>query len=380
MHMLDLHRIEDFLKALPLLVAHVDDAAESTADWQAKRLEALFSGIPLNEREQEHSALSWEFQNRVQHLFPKRIFIVINRTQDDLSSPKKIQDTLTKKYRTHAPPGDSSRLNGKRAKSMFEGIRYPSCDMISRTDGMKQTCMVIYPRNINSDPVIDFASWFNASASHLKSFIPVSGNEFDRMNLHHETFGHGTEPLESWSPLPASKARDCEFRADIAAMAGILHDTGNRNAAKAWMFFRELYALRADFQNTSLNDDILLYAYSSQLRKAFTELEKTPNIQSMDDVALVALINRVHAPLSITLQENRRHKTALSHARTIIRDATQGHDTTFHKLSRKNPEQLMDAVEILKNAMEAHAFFINPAPHMQKTHKPGPHLVPKSPI
>jgi len=356
-------KLEEFLSRTPVLVERPVWPTDCSAK-KAARHAAVLAGAPLNEAELEHRRLSREFERRLNALGLGRAYIVIDRTRDDISTLDAIQETITRRYRGIAAPGNNARLGLGDACTISQRPNNASCILLEEQDGW-QPCFVIKPNDSNINLSTEFAERLMWPASGLRKPLPVSRENLNRMLLFHESFGHGTEDTGKFYHQDAVGNANCELRAEIAAMIGIIHDTGHVNAAKSMVHAWNLHGLRCVAIVGWIRDDFTKYANGKELGQALKSLPAIPDIRRMDDRGLVRLIDEIFTPLALDETRYNARTTMLGDAFRLASDAEEGKNTTLTCLS---PKRLASAIGYLQDCMKAHAFFMKPA----QTPRPNP--------
>lgn len=308
----------------------------------ARRRE-IIAGAGLTAAEAMHSRIAREFGSRLSALGTGKRCIIADFTWDDFSSPPAIRQTLMRRYRELTGSDDGSRLNAEetRAFHLDASAFGNSCNFICEENGFKKPCMLIIPPQLTMSLQEDIALFLHISPDAISENLPLSLEEHVRMTHYHEGFGHFTEPGEWCSGLPANR----ELRADIAAMIGIIHDTGNMNAAKARIYLRDLSALRITSHN---GRPPLAYIHGSHLREAFNIISGMKNINALDDRGIVSETGKVFAAVRMTRHDIARESKTLTEA--------------FRMAQEPGRKGSGEATVLLESCKKAAGVFLAPAP------------------
>jgi len=358
----DIKKLEEFLSRTPVLIAHMRKS-ETLLERRAKRQAWVIVGEPPSEPTLQHRRLSEEFACRMNALGNDRICIVIDRTRDNFSSAEDIQKTVVRKYQEILGVDDGSRLALKTALALDWATKTMPVAMFSQFgefDGLKKPCLLILPKEPAIDDVsLKFTHSLRSAPSRFRKNLPISREDIDRIELHHEAFGHGTDAWHKWHSRADIVVRsNMELRADVAALIGVIHDTGNVEAAKSWIFARDLSALRKIRENKETTFQAIIYANGGELRKALGIIQQIPDIRALKDSGLVRLTDKIFQSVEVEKAILDARTNMLDDAFRLVRDAEEGKNTTLPCLP---PERLASSVSYLQDCMQAHAFFMKPA-------------------
>ncbi|HAU29694.1 MAG TPA: hypothetical protein DCW68_06265 [Rhodospirillaceae bacterium] len=198
----------------------------------------------------------------------------------------------------------------------------------------------------------------------LNDMLP-SRKTWARMMMYHETFGHGTEPEtlsretgEHWKDR--CKRYNQEFRSDIAAVAGIIRDTKDFGAARAWAAMRDCSSMR--------NPPFFpaqTYANGSLLRQVVRIIEEKGNdFFTQDDTNLLKFINKTYAQLEISISAMDNRDNMLRMAHDILKNAQNGTVTPQTDENKDAMAYLNDCAESLSMLckVDARQLWKMPAP------------------
>ncbi|HAU29328.1 MAG TPA: hypothetical protein DCW68_04355 [Rhodospirillaceae bacterium] len=356
----DLVKLEEFLSRTPVLLESVEHFPIPFEKESGRRM-ALLAGAPKNNTEIAHSRLSREFERRLNALSNGIVYIVLDFTRDDVSSLDPLTETVNRRYAEIAGKDNASKLTKRASLELQEGnSMFEACALfLDREDGFYPPCVLVVQKNLTPCIHETLASWFHVPVSRIAEPPPISRAEEDLMTCHHEGTGHGTDPA-SWRRSSHYSRVNKELRADIAAMAGIIRDTGNKEAAKSCIFVRDLCLLRKASTLSEITKSNLTYAIGEKLCKAFKILQKDRYLRGAKDRELVSTVNSVFSRVAIDPYTFEEYENTIGNAISLVKDARDGCGDTLNRLAREYPTRLADSIKFLERCMEGYNFFIKP--------------------
>jgi len=340
----------DLFRAAKLLLANVQN-------MEKMRKEGALAASPADRT--CHSALVAEFREKVKGLHKKAILILDRAT--DMKDRRTLREAILRE-------ADRQPTSVFVRTSILGDVLENMKEIGDLAGEIEPHCLPISP-----DISLVFPEWIGGSA--LEGYLsglpaPVRNNHppaaFGRITNYHEAFGHGTEgdEFEAWGDgakgkrMGAALRANQELRADIAAIAGSFRDTGNANAAKAWIAVRDLAALRQTHQffrkNARFSTEPVNYANGHILRKVLAEIEeKGPSFRTLDDNALLAFVDDAWVRHRLTSYDYDLRKAMLPEAYSIALEAAEGKTATHDRLKRDDPQLFREALAYLDDCADA---------------------------
>jgi len=322
-----------------------------------------------------HHELAQEFSRRLNALGNGRTYLVVDHTTDNLSDWDGLVDCMTEKHASLTGSNDNNQFcpSMEMAYEDFEYFREPGCQRMTEDHGLADNVFLITPQSPEACQDLLFSAVLLTDMFRMAKQNVLFLEDYARITLYHEGFGHGTEPNWLLDGFGGNNTTNQEMRADIASMAGILRDGASIKTAHAIIHLRNLSSLR----QTALHADASQLTASrmggNELKIALKDLEATPNLTSMPDTELVKTIDRIARPLMLDEPGFARRVQTLEDSLTLVRDTLNGEDETCMRLAEENPERLDRAISFLQDCMEAHALFLRPE---NKCKAPTPKVAP----
>ncbi len=348
----NLEQIKAFLAKTPVLVKNIarQDLLVSAAHYQ--RLAEIGKGAPMTEEERQISALSGEFQKRIETLFPTRAIVVLDRYRDRMDSFQNIDATLTGKYIARFG-NDGSRAKPFVAISIMANITNAGIYHLGPQEGFQNHISYVFPEPAYPSAKAMCAFYLRIPEEKIRDGLPFSRAGISRLTLAHEVLGHTTEST-------AIHDTNKELRADIAGMTESFRASANLHDPTFDMLHRNLAELREFFQNPQRNaDSFTIYGNSIPLEKTFNKLATTPSIPQMDDHSLLALVDAIHEDL-IPSDAPLQHLNVLKSAKALVHGAQKNDWWHLEELFWENPKHLADTIDFLERCMEGYNIFIKP--------------------
>ncbi|HAU29329.1 MAG TPA: hypothetical protein DCW68_04360 [Rhodospirillaceae bacterium] len=367
----NIEKLKAFLARTPVLVAHIDTQAKNVIEAaHCERLAKVHTGTPMTEEERQISALSGEFQKRIETLCPTRAIVVLDRYHDHLDSFQNIDATITSKYLARFG-NDGSRAKPFVAISIMAYITDAGVYHLGPQEGFQNHISYVFPEPAYPSAKAMCAFYLRIPEERIRDDLPFSRAGISRLTLAHEVLGHTTERT-------VVHRTNNELRADIAGMTESFRVSANLHDATFDMLHRNFAELRDFVQNPQKNaDSLTIYGNSIPLKKTFNKLATMPNIHQMDDHSLLALVDATHEDIILS-DAPLQHLNVLKSAQALVHGAQKNDWWHLEELFWENPKRLGDTIAFLASCMEGYNFFIKPeAPALKADYKlPTPKISP----
>jgi len=184
----------------------------------------------------------------------------------------------------------------------------------------------------------------------------ISSIAIQHATLCHETLGHATENIA----MP--HAFDRELRADIAALCGIMKDTGDTRAAETLIALRQVIPLRRIHETNPPDyehalgllalSNIADYATGPGLKQAWG-LVGACITRDTTDAGLIRMVDTLAGAGKTSQALTRERCRVLAAAYQMAREALSGEPSFHDRIAGENPELLAQANEYLFHCAEA---------------------------
>ena len=343
----------DLFRASKLLLAGIDVQA-GPDDAERMRGLAASLGVSVSSIRDGHSRMVAEIGEKLAGLDTENRIVILDRGRD-LETP----ETLLQAFSGIFGEGAFLELAREHIGALFEAGRAGFCLPI-----LEEKTAVVYPENLAGP---DFDGILMGIPAPMRKDLP-SFSAMNRLMLYHEALGHGTETGEEITGMLRANR---ELRADIAAIAGYMRDTGDAHAPAALIALRELSPLRAVHAAFGcgqwLSETPSIWANAPILREVVVLIgEKGPAFRNLDDAALFAFVKDTFEKLRISREEFIHRDQALLDAYVITEEATRGRTDKRDALAQNAPRCLADALAHINAAADALCFLCEVEPQQMR--------------
>ncbi|HAU29763.1 MAG TPA: hypothetical protein DCW68_06635 [Rhodospirillaceae bacterium] len=313
-------------------------------------------GISEGDVMKRHSSMVEVFRRKVQEFRQGGAIIIIDRGQD-LKDRKTLQKTLATflyaSLKDEEIRSFFSRIieDAEDIQTMWNGRHGGHCMSYLHVNGRDKLAVVFPP------PMADVigARHFFGLPEKMRPGL-FSHEETDLMRFYHEVHGHCTQDksVQGFISPPVEQKANFELRADMAAIAGIMRDTGNVSAARLRIAQRDLGLLRGFYAGIHLTEGNAAYAHGSILRKTLTEIEAVgADFRNFSENRLVEFINVSFNRHKISADDLHHRMNVLSVAVKIAAEATKQQTTTVCRVKEYDRKTCIDSIAFLNQCADS---------------------------